>query len=228
MKFKAKLIKPLKLLHFAFDNQIDLTLSFLRPQEYYESPEYREKLFELEEYIAWYCNESGKPKAFDYVTETAGHNLPGCWYRRWLAAMKFTKTKLSPREERIQAEIRQYFGNHDEDFYIIATTADIPNLEGYLAHEIRHAMFYLIPSYKDGILEVLKDHPVKRFRKKLIKDRYNEAVIDDEVHAYALTGFDPYYDCKISELPSELQNLRRALKKVERKFIKKGKIVVPT
>jgi hypothetical protein len=89
----------------------------------------------------------------------------------------------------------------------------------------------LIPEYKDAILKVMEQYPCRQFRNKLRAGRdinYNKSVIDDEIQAYALTGFEPYYECKISELPLELQSLRKDLKKVERKFIKKGKIYVPT
>lgn len=229
MKIKSKIIKPLPLLHVSFHNQIDMTLSFLRVQEYYESPKFRNRVFELEQYIEWYSNRNSKPRAFDYITQVGGTNVPGNVFRRWQQKTS-EQSKFSPKELCLINEVNNYFGENSEHFYLIGTSECMSSDTSYLAHELRHAMFHLIPEYRSDILGELKNFRLRGLRKKLLGNKndagYHPSVIDDEIHAYLLTGLSPYYDCKISDLPKEIQLARKALKTVERKFIKKGKIHV--
>ena len=37
-----------------FTNRFDLTMTFMRYQEYYESPKFRNKIFSLAEFMRWY------------------------------------------------------------------------------------------------------------------------------------------------------------------------------
>ncbi len=235
----AKQIKPIRLFHFEFKDHIEACLSMVRMQEFYESPKFRNKFFTIDDYINWWCRQ-GKDKSFDYMNEVAGYNIPGDKVVRWIKEFYFdTGYDVSDRELAVLNKLESLGvidweamnrGKNPTDFYIIGTCKGISNPEGYLAHEIRHAMFYLIPEYRDGMMEVIGRFPCNQFRKKLLNDKdvsYHKSVINDEVHAYALTGYDPYYECKIGKLPKELQNIRKELKKVERQFIKKGKIHVP-
>lgn len=232
---RLKQIKPIRLFHVKFKDHIEACLTLLRIQEFYESPKFRNKMFFLDDYIDWWCRRE-EDNPFDYMNEVGGYNFPGDilidWIKKYAMAQHCCASdrEFAFLDKLVDKGIIDYQDIHDgrqrTDFYIIATYGNTTDEQGYLAHEIRHALFYLLPEYRDGILEVLSRLPCKRLRAKLLKD-YGKNVLDDEIQAYALTGFDPYYQCKISELPQELQMLRRELKKVERRFIKKGKIHVP-
>ena len=74
MKCRVKQIKGINAFHLIFGKQTDMTLSLLRLQEYYESPEFCGKRFTLEEFIEWYID---KFHEFSYITETGGMNIPG-------------------------------------------------------------------------------------------------------------------------------------------------------
>ena len=240
MQFRVKQVQPLRLFHVNFKHYLDMTLSLLRMQEFYESPKFKGHFFTLEDYIRWYCAEY--KKSFDYVTDVGGMNIPGDVVVQFMKIFYFENGDEYPLsdmefeviEELIEQGILDWQlmnrGTNPTDFYLIATYGSCKNLEAYLAHEIRHALFYLTPEYRDAILEVLRQHDNRTVCKfyKLIKKDYNKTVVHDEIQAYALTGFDPYYKCPISALPKGLQALRADLKKVERKFIRKGKIYVPT
>jgi hypothetical protein len=205
-------------------------------QEFYESPKFRNKFFTIDDYIDWWCRH-GKDKPFDYMHEIAGYNIPGNYVVEWVRKFYIEGDTVSTREMAVLEKLVDLGlldwedlnrNKNVTDFYIIGTYKGIAR--SYLAHEIRHALFYLIPEYKDAILKVVRRHPCRQFRGRLLNDKevnYSKAVLEDEIHAYALTGFDPYYTCNISELPRDLQALRKDLKKVEKQFIRKGKIYVP-
>jgi hypothetical protein len=62
-----------------FDNQIDLTSTFLRFQEHYESPFFKGKYFTLDEFKEWYIKTSPNGKKsgkFTYYTDWGGFNIP--------------------------------------------------------------------------------------------------------------------------------------------------------
>ena len=63
----------------SFDTQHDLTSTFLRFQEHYESPRFKGEVFTLDEFQDWYIKnspngiETGK---FTYHTDWNGFNIP--------------------------------------------------------------------------------------------------------------------------------------------------------
>ena len=229
MKFKIKRIKPLRLWHVIFEKQTDMTLSFLRVQEYCESPKFRNKQFDLDEYIQWYSEKY--KQAFDYHIQVGAHNIPGDKFEEFMIAHE-DDNMLSVKERKILNRLWDKIGSTvfvEETFYIIATCKNLPDHNGYFDHEFRHGLFYLLPEYRRDILAVLKKYTtnrdVKKFRNALAKD-YGTNVLYDEVHAYALTSYNPYNEAKrIRDLPKGLQALRSDLKEVEKKYYKNGKVV---
>ena len=219
MRCRVKQIKGMNAFNLIFDKQIDMTLSLLRLQEYFESPKFAGKRFSFEDYIEWYVDRF---KEFGYLTEVGGMNIPGKQVKEFFRRFN----DLSKKEY----EIYNLLVNNDilclRRFYIISTYGTDKDSKSYLSHEIRHAMFHLNDPYRNDIMVILEKHPVKEFRAKLIEHGYGKQVMDDEVHAYGMTGYDPIYTCQFNQLPIELQKLRRALKKVEKKYFdKSGKII---
>jgi hypothetical protein len=56
-----------------FETQYEITSSFLRIQEHYESPHFSGRVFTLEEFMDWYAAEYG---AFTYLEDWSGFNVP--------------------------------------------------------------------------------------------------------------------------------------------------------
>lgn len=233
MRFKIKKIKPLRLWHVTFDKQTDMTLTFLRLQEYCESPKFKGKYFHLDEYIQWYSEKYKKP--FDYHLDVGAHNIPGHMFDEFMVMHEdYRDSTLSRKEEQVLSLIQEHVASDgddpctDEPYYVIATCKSLPDHKGYFDHEFRHGLFYLLDDYRRDILTVLKKYitnrNVKKFRNALSKD-YDKKVLNDEVHAYALTSYNPYNQSKISKLPKGLAALRKDLKKIEKKYYKNGKVV---
>ena len=65
--------------HISFSTQHELASTFLRFQEYYESPKFRGKIFSFYEYKKWYTANSPKGKKtgkFTYYKDWGGFNIP--------------------------------------------------------------------------------------------------------------------------------------------------------
>ena len=76
MEYTLKEIKP-RIYLLTFDNAYDLALHFLRFQEYYENPVWRDKTFTILEFMEWYSKEYSKTKTFSYMEDWCGFNIPG-------------------------------------------------------------------------------------------------------------------------------------------------------
>jgi len=170
------------ILHIKFPNQYELTSTFLRFQEYYESPEFHNKVFTHEEYFDWYAQEYGK---MTYFEDWNGFNLPDYVF------IKFLRGDFDPlwkREQKLLNLILQYI---DESFYVIGTWCD-----GYLDHEIVHGLYYTNKKYKKQV-DLLIQHTDEDIRKPLeqsILQHYDKSVLIDEANAYILTGAAAWMD----------------------------------
>ena len=170
----------------SFPNQCLMAKTFLRPQEFFESPRFRGEVFSLDEYKSWYrsVHEHGE---FSYYFDWAGFNLPSCVLKPFLDG---SFGALSTCEEALFAPLRAVRG----PFYVIATSA----AEGSstLRHEIAHALYFTNEHYRnaaDAIVASIDRAPLERFLKRL---GYHSARWADEMHAYLgdplaeIEGFD--------------------------------------
>ncbi len=208
--------------HIHFDDQIDMSTSFMRLQDFYEGVYFRNKYFQWADYVEWHVRHYKRP--FDYLTAYGGFNAPGNYVREFY--QEFSCAGLTDKEDELFKKLRKAGINLETDvnYYLICTCGNIENLQGYMAHELAHAYFYLIPEYKRAMLRVVKKYKLIAFRKALLKD-YNKSVVNDEIHAYTLTGLEAYYSGRICDLPKQLRDLRKELKSTQKQLIKQG--VVP-
>jgi hypothetical protein len=76
---KRRVAKGIYLVRFA--TQYELSSTFLRFQEHYESPRFHGRVFSLEEYMDWYATRYGN---FTYYQDWAGFNVPSTAFRPFL------------------------------------------------------------------------------------------------------------------------------------------------
>lgn len=189
------------LYHIQFEDSERMALMMMRFQEFYESPEFRGKVFSREEFKRWYTEQKG---AFTYAKDWGeGFNIPH------YALTPFYDGKFADLTADESALLDFFSTQKDIQFYIIATTKN--SHPSTLGHEIAHALFYLNPEYKQkvlGILSKIDTAPLKKFLVDTYGD-YNESVLDDEVQAYLThsadeltkSGFDVApYEAVIPEL----------------------------
>jgi len=176
-----------------FDTQYDLCMTFVRLQEFYESSskKFRNKYFELEDYIDWWSkNHNG---VFDYVKRWKGFNISSKIFDKW-SDLYFKH--LRKKERVLESIICDNITNHYNgmgSFYIIAFCKETGINKEVKEHEIAHAFYYLYDSYKKEVNDALKLFKNK-YRKiynqnvqAILNNGYNKAVLLDELQAYIIS-----------------------------------------
>ncbi len=163
-----------------FNTKEDLASTFLRFQEHYESPEFQGKIFSLDEFKEWYSQ--GK-SSFSYYTDWSGFNIPSRILDPFLEG-KFHP--LTVREE----QFLDLFKGYDSPFYIIGLSKETSEVDfrDILKHETAHALFTLVPQYRESVLFEIRKYDTSKIKEKIKALGYAETVLEDETHAYALSG----------------------------------------
>jgi hypothetical protein len=181
-RIRIKEIYP-EIFHLKFRTQYWETDTFMRLQEFYESPfdTIRGKYFTREYYQDIYVKEYGK---FNYHSKWSGFNVPGNivlkFFRRFLREGDLSK------KECILYDLVLSKINTTKDFYLIAThkSEDID-------HEISHGFYYLNKQYRDKMNKLLTKyckHPlIKNLRAELLEMGYAPKFLRDETQAYLST-----------------------------------------
>lgn len=151
---------------------------FIRLQENYESPKFRNKIFTLDEFKEFYKSIHPKNK-FTYYKDWAGFNVPGHIVKRFIDG-KFNP--LTKEEKKLLKKIKDIKGK----FYLIGYAGSSLSTK---KHEIAHGMFYTNPEYRREVMKELENFsltndPVIRHMRDM---GYHEAVVVDEMHAWVLT-----------------------------------------
>jgi hypothetical protein len=189
-----------------FDSQLEITSTFLRFQEYYESPKFRGKIFSLNDFKKWYSEMKG---VFSYYTDWNGFNIPS------EILQPFYEGKFDPLSQK-EKDFLELFKNERGKFYIIGVHKSISDLKALLQHEIAHGLFYTNENYKKNVLKILNKFDVNEIKKELKgSDGYHDEVLDDEAHAYALDSVKKM-DVEIPrQLHTELKsNFQKVLNKL--------------
>ena len=187
-----------------FDTQYELCMSFVRMQEFYESPsnKFRGKYFTLEEYIDYWSLKFGKG-SFTYPSVWSGFNIPGKVLLEWLRKFIGNFSDERGRETAVFKEIGKLmdkeFGDRNpmpkclsnfDKIYVIAVhdqDDEVDSTKDIIAHETAHALYSLYPEYKDECDKLLKDMPKKEIKadsKALLGMGYCKELLKDELQAY--------------------------------------------
>jgi len=156
-------------------SQYALTSTFLRFQEHYESPKFRGKVFDLEDFMDWYATTRGGK--FSYFTDWAGFNFPS-------HILKSFRTNGFYPMLRKERHLLESLEGIPEPFYVIGVFE--PIRMSTVRHEIVHGLFYTDEEYRKKVLECIRTFDTKAFWKILKKIGYSRSVLEDEINAYAV------------------------------------------
>lgn len=179
--------------HVRAETQYDVTSTFMRVQEFYESPfkEIRGRFFTHEKYMdacAHGKERSGSDKiVFSYFEDWVGFNVPGNVFNKWVRL--FSKKGLWKKEQKLVDLIYEKLEKKTSKFYVIGTYSDGDSKT--IDHELSHAWYYLDSEYKRTMLSLLRRFPKaakQQLRKYLKKDGYTPEVFNDEMIAYLSTN----------------------------------------
>lgn len=170
-------------------------LIFLKPQEFYEgySDRFRNQAFEIEDYMEWY-KEYYHTGTFDYGPMWQGFNVPS----NVLEAC-FQKNKKLTYYDHIMLSAMETIKQEEGDnkYYLVG----VDQRGGVLSHEFAHAMYYLLPAYKEAMLaliEEMDDDDYKLVSTRLDEMGYAENVLLDEIQAWVATS-NMRKTCKIGQ-----------------------------
>lgn len=187
--YRVKVWSPLpKVVFLLFEKQVHLTKTFLRFQEHFESPRFRDTVFSYREFVQWYRSEK-KSDRFTYLTDWSGMNFPSTNLE---AFWRGDFNPLSERERWLLNLLKPY----GREFYLIATFSDPHGridggMMSTLRHELAHALFFLNPVYRQKVREILARvdlQPIWALFEK--RGGYHPSVYEDESHAYLLNDSD--------------------------------------
>lgn len=188
-----------------FKSSEEAAKTFLRFQEHYESPKFRNKIFTLQEYMNWYIKRSGR-KEFSYYTDWSGFNIPS------YVLMPFYQGRFSNLTQQ-ELRLLELFEKNVGQFYIIGCAHEEAKT---LKHEIMHGLYYTNPKYRTEVDRILYKVNCKPVHKVLLDLGYHEEVLHDETHAWLVTNKEPlgeYFDIK------KYQKVIKALDRNYKKFV---------
>lgn len=193
---------------YALNNKT-LGSTFLRFQEFYESPEFRDKIFTLKQYKKWY-KKYMKEKTFSYYSYFVGFNVPD------IAFEPFLQGKFNPlsKNEKI---LLNYVANLKPPFYIIGVCINDKKFVRHLEHESSHALWYLDNRYQKYMLRQINNFSknlIKNLQRKLRENGYHKKVYNDEIHAYMVNTCNPVYT-----MLSEVKRMKKYYHKTYDKHI---------
>jgi hypothetical protein len=173
---KSKVGKGIYLLRFK--TQYQLTATFLRVQEHYESPRFHGRIFSLEQYMDWYAERYGN---FTYYQDWSGFNVPST------AFQPFYEGKFDPLNEK-ETQLLGLFKDLRERFYVIGVYDS--GAKDSLTHELAHALFFIDDRYREAVREAMRAYDTTALEKQLAKAGYASHVIPDEAQAYLVAPSD--------------------------------------
>lgn len=173
--------QPYNAVWVSADSQRELGETFIRFQEYYESPniEFHNKIFTLGSVKQWYSIQYG---ADLYSNVWVGFNFPS------LVLIPFKQGLFDPltEEEKTLLNLLKY---RNDDYYIIGAQT-----KSVLRHELSHAMYGYYQKYKEEIDQFIWENSSKfrKIKKYIIDKGYHKNVINDEIQAYVTDNDDSY------------------------------------
>jgi len=185
-------------------NRKQSALTFIRFQEYYESPKYKNKKFSIDEFYNYYKKTHG---SFSYHKDWAGFNFPSHVLHSVNNSMD-----LTVREKQIFNLLKSI-----DRGYIIGVNKNEP--KNTYRHEIAHGLYFLNKEYKKEVKKILNGKNLNPIKKVLKKMGYHNSILTDEVQAYLCFDLNDLKQFGLNIKPYD--GLRKELKKVFRKYFKR-------
>jgi len=176
LKIKSQ---PYNSVWISADSQEELGRTFIRFQEYYESPnpEFRGKIFTLGVVRQWYSVKYG---ADTYHHDWTGFNFPS------RILLPFKQGLFDPLTSE-EIELLNLFKYRHDSFYIMGAQNSAT-----LRHELSHALYDSNEKYRNEIDSYIKKNKrgLAKTRKYILDKGYAEEVINDEIQAYITDNDD--------------------------------------
>jgi len=164
-----------------FKTQYLLAATFMRLQEYYESPlrGFHGRRFTHEQYMDAYAAKYGN---FTYTVDWTGFNVPGNIVVRFFSLFR----DLSRKETALHEAMLPVMERWGDRFYLVGSMSGDPDT---LKHEMAHAFYYLDQGYKREMDAITAGWlQADSFRQAIARKGYRMSVAKDETQAYMATS----------------------------------------
>jgi hypothetical protein len=194
------------------DSQYKLAATFMRFQEFYESPKFKGQDFSVEEFMDWYAEQHGG--RFTYFDDWHCFNVPHQVFDIFRrsnndlgANSEFKKlAQWSCKERRLMDSLR----HRAWPYYVIGLTERRATVGGDIKHEFIHGVCHINIVFKMEATKIISKYGLIPVFDIFRKWGYDESVRGDETIAYFMTGLveelvplGPEYE----EMTRELHNL---------------------
>jgi len=189
INYKIEQVKP-KIYAVIIEDRYDRAMTFLRVQEFYESPNpaFRgNKDFSFTEYMKWYSKEYGR--GFTYGMDWSGFNVPLEVAYNCYDTLNDRYTDYDDVMESIVHQLYELNGDDCDGYMIGAGSTEGDTFQ----HEVCHGLYATNKQYKelvDEVTETIEWQDYLEFEKNLLDMGYTAAVIPDEIQAYLAFGHD--------------------------------------
>lgn len=180
-----------------FESQYDLAMTFVRMQEFYESPsrKIRGKYFTLETYIDYWSENFGFG-VFDYPRRWNGFNVPGKVIEDFWDIYNYEENDIREKEAEFLMKLWKIIekdGFELEDIYLIGGHIEDggKKLNETVDHETAHALYSLNKDYKrkcNKLLKSLDPELYAKYEETLLVMGYSKKTLKDELQAYLATN----------------------------------------
>ena len=181
MKYSLTKVQD-KIWHLTFDCRYDLSMHFLRYQEFYECPnsKFRGKKFTIFEFMKWYSFKYSDG-CFEYPIHWAGFNIPIKIFKEIKNIGIDDRNQYDIFMYKIYDQIKKVDG---EDSYLIGTYSKEAGNSTF-EHEFAHAMYALNKNYKKEMDLLTKSINTTSAYSYFSEMGYTKKVFKDEFQAYA-------------------------------------------
>jgi hypothetical protein len=195
-----------------FDDLYELCMTFLRYQEFYESPRYQDRKFTLAEYMSWYVKAQNKDNTFTYPSgDWGGFNIPA----EVIGQVHALGIDDPNHYDLLMLSMYRVMMAQTDRAYLIGVQSDVGDLD---VHEMTHAMYYLDEVYRNRCLGILNDTDpelIDAIRHVLFAKGYTEKTLFDEIQAYLTSGTKIFNDTtELKDFEAGFQELQAKLKVV--------------
>lgn len=197
-----------------FDTQYNMNRTMIRFQEYYESPQFKDKVFFLKEFKEWYIKNSTNGKKtgkFTYYKDWNGCNVPVKTILDFISKCN----KLTKPETELFIELANEV---PKDAYLIATHTNYKNRNQALIHELAHALFRN-KRYHRKVDTMMRGHnDCAKTWMYVYKLGYHDSVFLDELQAYMISGYPGSEPTKLQERMRKYFETKVDMKKLKLKW----------
>jgi len=194
--------------HVEFRTQYELNSTFLRIEGHSSHPEFKGRIFRLNEFREW------------YIQNTSTGKKTGKFYLLPDDLEPFYEGKFDPLYKGEKELLEEFKERRGIKWHMIATFRG-RRQNNILRHELGHFLFETNPSYKEEVMKVLSEMKTRdriRITNYLVREGYQYNDVDDETHA-VLCGEKDYFKDSSVKVTKGIDETQKKIEEILRRHL---------